>query len=192
MTVIHNEAFGQSEQPRVEVNVTQDMINLLQSGFEKENISALPVSQNTSSANIEPNTQNSNMPANYTTGLRIGPIFLEDKTIPEGDVLYLYDITPLKIEDAHITVKLPCDEDGSPLTNILIGKNSKFHPANLEMQSGFSRFGESCLYKSNIGENATESVSEILLANNSTEDIDLPPTSVIMINIDKISIDDRE
>lgn len=177
-----SDVFAQDQRAQVGFNVTQDMINLLQDRSNTENNLNLPASHDTFSTSMNSQVQDLPPPRENNSWFQLGPVFLEDRTIPEGDIIYLFDISPFTIDSAHLTTKIPCDEQGSPTVNVLIGKIPQFQQANLEIQSSFSRMGESCLYKSTIGGNLSVPVSEILLSNNSSEDIEFPATSTFVID----------
>lgn len=119
-------------------------------------------------------------------------LLLEDRSIPEGSFIHLYDSTPYKIMNGHVAAKLPCNDDNSTGVNVLIGQAPDFQQAELELVSELSTPGELCLYHVDIASDQTSTITDIAIQNNSTEDeIDFPPTSTVVIGVNEIaSLDD--
>ena len=46
---------------------------------------------------------------------------LQDKIIPGGDFIHLYDSTPYHILNGHVALKAPCEDDSTTPIQILIG-----------------------------------------------------------------------
>lgn len=184
-----NSANGQSERnPKDGLNVTQDMINLLLDNVTQRDPTSLPqIINNATNSTTEQQAKNHTDAGNIDINLPLPPIFLEDKTLPEGDIMYIYDITPSIIQQGHVTAKLPCTDDNLPSANILVGKMPDFRTLDLIIVPEFSRSGDLCLYQSNISSNVTGPASEVLLSNNSTDDIEFPATSSILLDIVKLT-----
>ncbi|MDN5868407.1 MAG: hypothetical protein L0H55_13560 [Candidatus Nitrosocosmicus sp.] len=114
-------------------------------------------------------------------------IFLQDKSLPEGSFIHLYDSSPYKIVEGHIDARLPCEDDGSTDLNMLIGMTPYLVPFDIETVSSQSNLEGICQYQFNIQSNETESIADITLQNNSTDTIEFPFSSSILIHIAKIS-----
>ena len=71
---------------------------------------------------------------------------LADQTIPASGFIHLYDTTPYSIRSGHVAAKIPCDDNSSPLLNILVGVVQNLTPAPLELVPPLSTAGELCLY----------------------------------------------
>jgi hypothetical protein len=123
---------------------------------------------------------------------------LADQTIPSNSFIHLYDTTPYSIRDGHIAAKIPCDDDSTPLLNILVGVAPNLTPASLELVPTLSTPGELCLYHTDLPApaqaNATTSVNatnatmitDIAIQNPGEEDITLPSTSTVVIGVNEI------
>ena len=127
---------------------------------------------------------------------------LADHTIPASGFIHLYDTTPYSIKNGHVAAKIPCDDDSTPLLDILVGVAPEFTPAPLELNANLSTAGELCLYHvdlpapseqanststttANATTNATM-IADIAISNPSDEDVTLPSTSTVVIGINEI------
>jgi hypothetical protein len=125
---------------------------------------------------------------------------LADQTIPASGFIHLYDTTPYSIKNGHVAAKIPCDDDSTPLLNILVGVAPEFTPAPLELVANLSTPGELCLYHTDLPAqeqanattttaNATTNASmitDIAISNPGDEDVTLPSTSTVVIGINEI------
>ena len=125
---------------------------------------------------------------------------LADQTIPASGFIHLYDTTPYSIKNGHVAAKIPCDDDSTPLLNILVGVAPEFAPAPLELVANLSTPGELCLYHADLPApeqanattttaNATTNASmitDIAISNPGDEDVTLPSTSTVVIGINEI------
>lgn len=125
---------------------------------------------------------------------------LTDQTIPASGFIHLYDTTPYSITSGHVAAKIPCDDDSSPLLNILVGVAPNLAPAPLELVPPLSTAGELCLYHVDLpapaqanattAANATTTttmITDIAIQNPGDEDITLPPTSTVVIGVNEIT-----
>ena len=113
-------------------------------------------------------------------------VLLEGETLPEGSFIHLYDSTPYQIMNGHIAAKLPCNDANSTDVNVLIGQAPNLLPAELEFVGPLSTPGELCLYHVDVASDETTPITDIAIQNNSTEDIDFPATSTIVIGVNEI------
>ena len=137
---------------------------------------------------------------------------LADQTIPSNGFIHLYDSTPYSIRSGHVAAKIPCDDNSSPLLNILVGVAPNLVPASLELVPPLSSPGELCLYHTDLPAteqaNATNTINstttttsanttttttttttmitDIAIQNPSDEDITLPSTSTVVIGVNEI------
>ncbi len=126
---------------------------------------------------------------------------LTDQTIPSNSFIHLYDTTPYSIRNGHVAAKIPCDDDSTPLLNIIVGVAPNLAPAPLELVPTLSTPGELCLYHTDLpapGQtNATTStnattanatmITDIAIQNPSDEDVTLPSTSTVVIGVNEIT-----
>ena len=113
---------------------------------------------------------------------------LQDKVIPGGDFMHLYDSTPYNILNGHVALKAPCGDDSTTPIQILIGSAPNMTVATLENIAPLSTPGEQCLYHADLipGGNATI-ITDIALQNPTEEDMDFPPTASVVIGINEIT-----
>jgi len=127
---------------------------------------------------------------------------LADHTIPSSGFIHLYDTTPYSIKNGHIAAKIPCDDESTPLLDILVGVAPELTPAPIELVANLSTAGELCLYhvdlpsapeqanatattSANATTNATM-ITDIAISNPGDEDVTLPSTSTVVIGINEI------
>jgi hypothetical protein len=114
-------------------------------------------------------------------------VLLEGHQLPKGDFIHLYDATPYQIVTGHVAAKLPCNSDSVATANILIGQAPNVSKADPELISELSTPGNQCLYHVDLMSNSTNPITDIAIQNNSTNDITFPPTSTVVIGVDKIA-----
>ncbi|HEU5462454.1 MAG TPA: hypothetical protein VFU79_09320 [Nitrososphaeraceae archaeon] len=113
---------------------------------------------------------------------------LQDKIIPGGDFMHLYDSTPYHILNGHVALKAPCEDDSTTPLQVLIGSAPNMTVATLENIAPLSTPGEQCLYHADLipGGNVTI-ITDIALKNPTEEDMDFPPTASVVIGINEIT-----
>jgi hypothetical protein len=114
-------------------------------------------------------------------------ILLEGMSFPEESYIHLYDTTPYEIASGHIAAKLPCNEDNSTEINVLVGQAPTLVPMSLEYVSALSMPEELCLYHADINSSGSTPATDIAIENNSTDNIDFPDTSSVVISVSEIS-----
>jgi hypothetical protein len=122
---------------------------------------------------------------------------LADHTIPASGFIHLYDTTPYSIKNGHVAAKIPCDDDSTPLLDILVGVAPGLTPAPLELVANLSTPGELCLYHTDLpaleqanatsANTTTTMITDIAISNPSDEDVTLPSTSTVVIGINEIA-----
>ena len=161
-------------------NETTSMTNLTQTEEEEEEHTA----ETGHSAEEEEKEYNetSTTVRDSVTGL------LQDKIIPGGDFIHLYDSTPYQIMNGHVALKVPCKDDSTTPIQILIGSAPNMTAATLENVPPLSTPGEQCLYHADLipGGNVTK-ITDIALSNPTEEDIEFPSTASIVIGINEIT-----
>jgi hypothetical protein len=115
-------------------------------------------------------------------------VLLDGYELPESSYIHLYDSTPYEIRSGHVAVKLPCESDGQSTSILSVGKAPILYPLNLDLVTSLSIPGEVCLYHGDIASNPVNSITDIAIQNNSTEDIEFPETSSITISVSEISL----
>jgi hypothetical protein len=153
--------------------------------YAQQPSTAAPPQQDTGSSNTT-----TPMGENTTDGQVVrdsATVLLEGHQLPKGDFIHLYDATPYKIVTGHVAAKLPCNSDSVANANILIGQAPDFSVADPELISELSTPGNQCLYHVDLISNSTNTITDIAIQNNSTNDITFPPTSTVVIGVDKIA-----
>lgn len=118
---------------------------------------------------------------------------LQDKVIPGGNFIHLYDSTPYHILNGHVALKAPCGDDNATAIQILIGQAPNLTAASLEYIAPLSTPGEQCLYHADLipGGNVT-TITDVALKNPTEEEIEFPPTSTVVIGINEIKKGEQE
>ena len=162
--------------------------------YAQQSSTAAPPLQDASSSNtatpMGENTTSHLDAQNSTYGQVVrdsATVLLEGHQLPKGDFIHLYDATPYKIVTGHVAAKLPCNSDSVANANILIGQAPDFSVADPELISELSTPGNQCLYHVDLISNSTNTITDIAIQNNSTNDITFPPTSTVVIGVDKIA-----
>ena len=113
---------------------------------------------------------------------------LQDKIIPGGDFVHLYDSTPYHILNGHVALKAPCEDDSTTPVQILIGSAPNMTAATLENVAPLSTPGEQCLYHADLIPSGNVTIiTDIALKNPTEEDIEFPPTATVVIGTNEIT-----
>ena len=113
---------------------------------------------------------------------------LQDKIIPGGDFVHLYDSTPYHILNGHVALKAPCEDDNTTPIQILIGSAPNMTAATLENIAPLSTPGGQCLYHADLIPSGNVTIiTDIALKNPTEEDIEFPPTATVVIGINEIT-----
>ena len=160
-------------------NDTMSMANMTEAEEEKEEYAATEAGH---SAEEEKEYNETSTVRDSVTEL------LQDKVIPGGDFMHLYDSTPYHILNGHIALKAPCEDDSTTPIQILIGSAPNMTVATLENVAPLSTPGEQCLYHADLipGGNVTI-ITDIALKNPTDEDVEFPPTASVVIGINEIT-----
>ena len=165
-------------------NVTQDMINLLSTLSGSSNRSENEIFNDTTEKISESTQQNaSDLHITYTNP---ESMLLEGITIPEGRSIPIYDASPFLISEGHLTANLPCNDLNSPAVSILVGQIPHLRSLVLEFIPELSDTGELCTYQVSLHSNRTDPISQIIIQNNSTEEIEFPSTSTFLLGVSKL------
>jgi hypothetical protein len=160
-------------------NDTMSMANMTEAEEEKEEYAATEAGH---SAEEEKEYNETSTVRDSVTEL------LQDKVIPGGDFMHLYDSTPYHILNGHVALKAPCEDDSTTPIQILIGSAPNMTVATLENIAPLSTPGEQCLYHADLipGGNVTI-ITDIALKNPTDEDVEFPPTASVVIGINEIT-----
>jgi hypothetical protein len=160
-------------------NDTMSMANMTEAEEEKEEYAATEAGH---SAEEEKEYNETSTVRDSVTEL------LQDKVIPGGDFMHLYDSTPYHILNGHVALKAPCEDDSTTPIQILIGSAPNMTVATLENVAPLSTPGEQCLYHADLipGGNVTI-ITDIALKNPTDEDVEFPPTASVVIGINEIT-----
>jgi hypothetical protein len=113
---------------------------------------------------------------------------LQDKIIPGGDFMHLYDSTPYHILNGHVALKAPCEDDSTTPVQILIGSAPNMTAATIENIAPLSTPGEQCLYHADLIPSGNVTIiTDIALKNPTEEDLEFPPTASVVIGINEIT-----
>lgn len=119
-------------------------------------------------------------------------VLLSHQILAPKDFLHIYDSTPYKIMNGHLTAKLPCDVNSESPVEILVGKLTNLMPAKLGVVKELSKPGYMCLYYANLSPsgllaNANNStITDIALFNPTGYRIILLNTSTIVVGVNGI------
>jgi hypothetical protein len=115
-------------------------------------------------------------------------ILLEGKSIPGMGFLHLYDSTPYKIGNGHITLHVPCDSSSKPIVNVLVGQAPNVKPMEPELVKELSMPGTMCIFHVDIGSDTAQNVTQtdIAIQNPSNQTITFPASSGITIGVNEI------
>ncbi|MDR4489775.1 MAG: hypothetical protein R2685_02585 [Candidatus Nitrosocosmicus sp.] len=141
----------------------------------------------TSMASVTSDDEHGNETSVNTVSRDSQTVLLEDKTLPAGSFIHLYDTTPYQLMNGHIATKLPCDENNDTSVNVLVGVAPALNAAEFEFIPELSEAGNMCLYHVDVESNATNPITDIAIQNNSTEDITFPATSTVVIGVNEIA-----
>jgi hypothetical protein len=114
-------------------------------------------------------------------------IMLGEKTLPEDSYIPVYDAAPFQIKSGHLTAKFPCDESGTPEVDVLVGQVPNLEAIELEFVGPSIPSEELCIYRTDIKSDETNHIIDMVIQNNSTDDIEFPETSGLIISIGEIS-----
>ena len=114
-------------------------------------------------------------------------LLLEGKTLPKGDFIELYDSTPFKIVSGHFVAKVPCNANGQSQVDILTGEAPNLKSSDTEFVSQLSTPGHLCLYHVDLVSGTNNTITDVAIKNNSTNDIVFPPTSSVGVGVNSIA-----
>ena len=114
-------------------------------------------------------------------------LLLEGKTLPKGDYIELYDATPSKIVEGHFVAKVPCNANGQSQVDLLTGQAPNFKSSEAEFVSQLSSPGKLCLYHVDLVSGTNNTITDVAIKNNSTNDIVFPPTSSVGVGVNAIA-----
>src|ERR671918_1728946 len=135
----------------------------------------------------EPNEESGGHAGNATTVRDSTAVLLSGETIPGGSFIHLYDSTPDAILTGHVAAKIPCNEDSNATLTILTGSAPNVQPTELELVPELSTPGDLCLYHADLAsEQGGNMTTDIAIQNGGEDDIELPPTSTVVIGVNKV------
>ncbi|WP_458747523.1 hypothetical protein [Candidatus Nitrosocosmicus sp. T] len=114
-------------------------------------------------------------------------ITLGDMSIPSNNYIHIYDSSPYKIMEGHISAKLPCDEDNNTDILVTMGQINQLQTVTLESIDELSDPGNLCQYHADIKSTNESSITDIAIQNNSTEEIEFPTTSSVIVSVTEMS-----
>lgn len=114
-------------------------------------------------------------------------VMLGDKNLPSNDFVHIYDSSPYRINEGHISAKLPCNEDNNTDAQVLMGQIDQLQAVTLESIDELSDPDNICQYSADIRSSNDKSITDIAIQNNSTEDIEFPSTSSVIVSVSEIA-----
>jgi hypothetical protein len=92
---------------------------------------------------------------------------LEGLSLDTGQFLLLSDITPVRVDAAHIAINVPCEDEESDIV-ALAGVAPDVQPVDLDFVSPLSSEPDNCTFHGDIPNNSDE-VTDIAIANTGSE-----------------------
>jgi len=170
------------------VPVEEELLPTTTDGLVTTNAtSAAPRDEISEETSTDDHSENATAAHDSTVTRDSQTILLEGESLPEGSFIHLYDSTPYKIVNGHIAAKVPCNEENATAVDVLIGQAPDLAPAELEFVAPLSSPGDLCLYHVDIASDDANTITDIAIANNFTDDIDFPATSTIVLGVNEIS-----
>jgi hypothetical protein len=113
-------------------------------------------------------------------------LLLGDRELPSNDFIHLYDSSPYEITEGHISAVLPCNEDNNTDVQFLMGQFDQLQTEPLQFVQRLSITDDLCQYGLDVRSTKDKPITDIMIQNNSTEDIEFPLTSSIIITINQM------
>jgi hypothetical protein len=110
---------------------------------------------------------------------------LEELSLDSGQFLLLSDITPVRVDAAHIAINVPC-EDGDSDIAAVAGLAPDVQPVELDYVSQLSSPPENCTFHGDIPNNSDE-VTDIAIINTGTEEIQFDSGNFATLAITEVS-----
>jgi hypothetical protein len=101
----------------------------------------------------------------------------------ENSSRLVYQTNPFFITESHLSANLPCHTNYFSKITMLGGKIPEFRTISLEPIYEFSEPGRICSYQATLNSNATDPISQIVIQNNSSEELLLPLATKIMTGV---------
>jgi hypothetical protein len=92
---------------------------------------------------------------------------LEGLSLDTGQFLLLSDITPVRVDAAHIAINVPCEDEESDIV-ALAGVAPDVQPVDLDFVSDLSSEPDNCTFHGDIPNNSDE-VTDIAIINTGSE-----------------------
>jgi hypothetical protein len=119
-------------------------------------------------------------------------VLLSHQILPPKDFIHIYDSTPYKIMNGHLTAKLPCDSNFESPVEILVGELTNLKPAKLEIVKELSKPGYMCVYYTTLissgllAKSGVTTITDITLFNHTGYRVVLLNTSTLVVGINEI------
>ena len=141
---------------------------------------------NGGSDNTHPSGNGGNNHPEGTVTRDMVTLLLEGKTLNKGDYISVYDSTPYKIATGHLVAKVPCTDKNQSQVQFLIGVTPNLQVINPELVAPLSHPGDLCLYHVNLISDSKTTITDVAIANNSTDTIKFPSSSSVGVGVDKL------
>jgi hypothetical protein len=135
-----------------------------------------------------------NLPRNSNNGPQGGTVtrdavtlLLEGKHLATGDFIELYNATQYKIVTGHLVAKVPCTDQSQSKVEVLTGEAPNFKVTDAELISELSTPGKLCLYHVDLVSDSSNTITDVAIKNNSTQDITFPASSSVGVGVNKIA-----
>jgi hypothetical protein len=177
-------------------STTADVIGLINNSTKNGSLVVMnnvSLKQDHSGSLSIPNSSNGNTNNN---DISMQPLLIlpYPMSIQSKDYIPLYSSMPSKISNGTILTKLPCNNNGKPILQI-VGSSSdnNIFPLNLVLIPTLSKAGSMCMYKSVFPDDLSNSLyshtlTNIYLYNTLDTPIEVPATTSIFIGIHKLTM----
>ena len=110
---------------------------------------------------------------------------LEELSLDAGQFLLLSDITPVRVDAAHIAINIPCENGDSDIV-ALAGVAPDVQPVDLDYVSQLSSPPDNCTFHGDIPNNSDE-VTDIAIANAGSDEIQFESGNFATLAITEVS-----
>jgi hypothetical protein len=191
-------AFAQQEEKNM--TTTQYLTKSEVSNQNVESVMGTFLSPKSLLASAIDQIRNGNAKSNTTAYTTLGTnivrdsdtVLLSHQILLPKDFIHIYDSTPYRIMNGHLTAKLPCDTKLESPVEILVGELTNLKPAKLEMLKELSKPGYMCLYYANLtfpgflAKPGATTITDITLFNPTGLRVVLLNTSTVVVGVNEI------
>ena len=114
---------------------------------------------------------------------------LEGLRLDAGQFILLADITPVRVEESHVAINVPCENGDDPESDIAVvaGVAPDVEPVDLEFVAELSDPEDNCTYHVDIPQNEDDDVTDIAIINPGDETVKFGSGNFATISITEVS-----